>query len=45
MLKSRNLYCSNCIKTEKFLVLEDRYICQVCCKILWEVPRVKDGTK
>ena len=30
-----NRYCSDCLRTRKFLNLRDRSICQYCSKTLW----------
>jgi len=30
-----NRYCSDCLRSRKFLNLRDRSICQYCNKILW----------
>jgi len=30
-----NRYCSDCLRTRKFLNLRDRSICQYCAKTLW----------
>ena len=30
-----NRYCSDCLRTRKFLNLRDRSVCQYCSKTLW----------
>ena len=35
MRRLTNRYCSECLRTRKFLNLRDRTICQYCSKILW----------
>ncbi len=30
-----NRYCSDCLRSRKFLNLRDRSICQYCNKVLW----------
>ena len=30
-----NRYCSDCMRTRKFLNLRDRSVCQYCSKTLW----------
>lgn len=34
MLHRVNKYCSNCMRTERFLDLGDRLVCERCCKVL-----------
>ena len=39
MLRQLNRYCSTCLRTRKFVNLEDRLVCQSCGKRLWRVER------
>ena len=39
MLRQLNRYCSTCLRTRKFVNLEDRLVCQCCGKRLWRVRR------
>ncbi len=38
MLRQTNRYCSTCLRTRKFVNLEDRLVCQFCGKRLWRKP-------
>ena len=35
MLRQVNCYCSACLRTQRFVSLADRLVCQVCSKRLW----------
>jgi rRNA maturation endonuclease Nob1 len=39
MLRQINRYCSTCLRTRKFVNLEDRMVCQFCGKRLWRTRR------
>jgi hypothetical protein len=39
MLRQLNRYCSTCLRTRKFVNLEDRLVCQFCGKRLWRTHR------
>ena len=41
MLRQMNRYCSTCLRTRKFVNLEDRLVCQFCGKRLWRKPAAK----
>jgi len=40
MLRMRNMYCSNCLRTQRFLDLDSYLVCERCSKRLDRVPLV-----
>lgn len=40
MLRMMNKYCSNCLRTQRFLDLGDRLVCETCSKHLYNIGAV-----
>src|SRR6185295_7635870 len=44
MLRTRNKYCSNCLKTQRFLDLGNCLVCERCSKRLDRAPAMPERT-